>query len=371
MKTHRSFRFRFCRPICLAVLWVGLPRIAAADSPTGPACESEVFGRLPDQREVRRFSLDNGAGLRVQVMEYGATITGIFVPDRNRRVTNVILGSDRFEDYLAGRVPAASVIGRFANRIAGARFTLDGTTYTLAANSGTNHIHGGPQGFAKRLWQGEALPRSEDGVVGVRFTYRSADGEEGYPGNLVVSVSLLLTPRGELQLQYAASTDRPTVVNLTNHAYFNLAGGGDVMNHELWLAAEQYTPTDASLIPTGATATVVGTPLDFLETTRLGARMDRLPPPYTGYDHNFVLGDPTPRPRLVARLRDPAGGRTMEVLTTEPGVQLYTGNHVQHRGVCLETQHYPDSPNQPAFPSCVVRPGAPFESETVFRFKVR
>lgn len=370
MNTNRSFHFRFRRVPCLGVL-LATVCVSAAGATTGPSCRSEVFGRMPDQREVQRFTLDNGEGLSVQVMEYGATITGILAPDRNRRTANVLLGSDRLEDYLAGRVPAASVIGRFANRIAGARFTLDGTTYRLAANNGTNHIHGGPAGFAKRLWKGEVPAQTRGGAVAVRFTYRSVDGEEGYPGNLEVAVTYLLTPRGELHVRYAASTDQPTVVNLTNHAYFNLAGEGDALNHELWLAAEQYTPANAALIPTGEIATVVGTPLDFLETTRLGARIGELPPPLNGYDHNFVLGEPAGRPRLVARLRDPRSGRTMELRTTEPGVQLYSGNHVQHRGVCLETQHYPDSPNQPGFPSCVVRPDTPFRSETVFRFLAR
>lgn len=340
------------------------------DSHAAPGCESEVFGRLPDNREVRRFTLDNGAGMRVQVMEYGATITAIWAPDRTGRPVNVILGSDSLEDYLGGRVAAASVIGRFANRIAGARFTLDGQTYELAANNGPNHIHGGREGFARKLWQGEALPPTADATA-VRFTYRSADGEEGYPGNLTVTVTCTLTTHSELRLAYSATTDKATVVNLTNHAYFNLAGEGDALNHELWLAAEQYTPADEALIPTGEIASVVGTPLDFLETTRIGARIGQLRPALRGYDHNFVLGGVKPRPRLIARLSDPKSGRTMEVLTTEPGVQLYSGNHVQHRGVCLETQHYPDSPNKPSFPSCVVRPDKPFQSETVFRFKAR
>lgn len=347
-------------PICLF----------AASPSASPRCQSEVFGRMPDNREVRRFTLDNGAGMRVQVMEYGATITAIHVPDRTGRTANVVLGSDSLDDYLAGKVAAASVIGRFANRIAGARFTLDGATYELAANNGPHHIHGGPGGFAKQLWEGEALPDTADSAA-VRFAYRSPDGAEGYPGNLVATVTCTLTTRGELHLRYSATTDKPTVVNLTNHAYFNLAGAGDTLNHELWLAAEHYTPADEGLIPTGSIASVVGTPLDFLEATRIGARIEQLRPALRGYDHNFVLGGVTSRPRLIARLRDPRSGRTMEVLTTEPGVQLYTGNHVQHRGVCLETQHYPDSPNQPSFPSCVVRPDAPFRSETVFHFKAR
>jgi len=352
--------------LALAVLSSGWTQPAATETPPQARVERANFGELPDGRAVERFTLRNRHGMVARIMTLGATVTELLVPDRHGRTANVILGSDQLEDFLKGRVAAASVIGRFANRIAGAQFTLDGQTYTLAANNGTNHIHGGRIGFARVVWDGEALPERGD-EASVRLTYRSADGEEGYPGNLTVTVTYTLTDANELRLVYTASTDKPTVVNLTNHAYFNLAGAGDALDHILWLDATRYTPANEQLIPTGATAPVSGTPLDFTEPTSIGARIEQLKPRPNGYDHNYVLGQ-SQVPRRFARLRDPKSGRVMEVSTTEPGVQLYSGNHVQHRGICLETQHYPDSPNQPHFPSTVVRPGRDFRSVTVFRF---
>ena len=251
------------------------------------------------------------------------------------------------------------MIGRFANRIAKARFTLDGVEYKLAANDGLNHLHGGPKGFAKVNWEGKAL------VSGVQLTYLSKDGEEGYPGNLTIKVTYTLTDANEFQVDYEATTDKATPVNLTNHAYFNLAGGGSALDHELWLAAEHYTPADDQLIPTGVIAPVKGTALDFTTPTRLGARIDQFKPKPGGYDHNFVLKGP-----VAARLRDPKSGRVMEVRTTEPGVQLYSGNHLKHGAVCLETQHYPNSVNQPKFPSTILRPGETFRSATSFAFSI-
>lgn len=359
-------------PIRLQALVAGLLILAplarsAEESPALPPVSEEVFGRLPDGREVHRYTLRNSGGMVVKVMTYGATLTEIQVPDRAGKLINVIHGSQDLEDFVAGRVPAASVIGRFANRIAGARFRLDDVEYQLAANNGRNHIHGGRVGFARVLWTGEPLPTDPLGQA-VRLTYRSADGEEGYPGELTVSVTYRLTADNELWLTYRAVTDKPTVLNLTNHAYFNLAGEGPALDHVLWLAAERYTPTDEELIPTGKIASVKGTPLDFTTPTRIGERIDQLKPRPNGYDHNYVLGAGTSEPRLWARLSEPQTGRVMEVLTTEPGVQLYSGNHIQHRGICLETQHFPDSPNQPQFPSCALRPGELFQSMTVFRF---
>lgn len=359
----------------------------AAPPPAAPAPVARVYaedwGRTPTGGPVQRFTLSNPNGLVVRVINHGAILTEIRVPDRAGHLTNVVLGSDSLEAYLGGHPAAAAVIGRFANRIAGARFTLDGVTYRLAANNGPNHIHGGPNNFARALWT-PAWVSSTDAGAAVQLTYRSVDGEEGYPGNLTVSVTYTLTAANELRIEYAADTDQPTVVNLTNHAYFNLAGHGGVLDHELWLAAETYTPTDEQLIPTGALAPVRGTPLDFTTPTAIGARIAQLAPRLNGYDHNFVLGrTPSPTPRGFARLTDPGSGRVMEVSTTEPGVQLYTGNHLRefvgtdgavfgrHGGVCLETQHFPDSPNQPEFPTTVLRPGQPFTSTTVFRFTTR
>jgi aldose 1-epimerase len=364
---------------------VTLGQAACSPAAPGPAARvlTEDWGRTLDGGLVQRFTLSNPNGLTVRLINYGAILTEIRVPDRAGHFTNVVLGSDQVEAYLRGHPAAAAVIGRFANRIAGARFTLDGVTYRLAANNGPHHIHGGPHNFARALWTPtRVLSTGTDAAV--RLTYRSADGEEGYPGNLTVSVTYTLTAANELRIEYAAETDRPTVVNLTNHAYFNLAGHGRTLDHLLWLAAETYTPTDEHLIPTGAWASVSGTPLDFTTPTAIGARIAQLAPRLSGYDHNFVLGrTPSPTPRWFARVTEPHSGRVMEVATTEPGVQLYTGNHLrevvgtdgavfgQYGGFCLETQHFPDSPNQPEFPTTVLRPGQPFTSTTVFRFATR
>jgi aldose 1-epimerase len=350
---------------------------------TSMQLSTENWGQTPEGKTVQCFTLRNASGMTVRVINHGATITEIRVPDRQGRLTNVVLGSDNFEAYLKGHPAAAAVIGRFANRIAGARFSIDGTEYKLAANNGPNHIHGGLRNFARAFWESETPPPTDQGIA-VRFTYRSPEGEEGYPGNLTVSVTYTLTAANELRLDYEAWTDKATVVNLTNHAYFNLAGAGSALDHVLWLDAAEYTPTDDQLIPTGQIAPVKGTPLDFTTPTRIGARIEQLKPRLNGYDHNYVLpatGDP--HPKRFARVIEPASGRTLEVATTEPGVQLYTGNHLRqfigtdgaafgtHAGLCLETQHFPDSPNQPKFPSTVLRPGQTFRSTTVYGFSVK
>ena len=344
--------------------------------------EESLFGKLPDGTPVKRFTLRNAHGLVAKVMSQGATLTELQVPDRSGHFTNVVLGADRFEAYLKGFPASAAVIGRFANRIAKARFTIDGVEYRLAANNGPNHIHGGRRGFAQVVWEGQALPRRERESA-VQFTYLSKDGEEGYPGNLKVTVVYTLTDDDELRIDYGATTDKATPVNLTNHAYFNLAGAGDALGHELWIAAERYTPADDQLIPTGEIASVKGTPLDFTRPTRIGARIEQLKPKLNGYDHNYVLNSDGTSPKLFARAVEPNSGRVMEVSTTEPGVQLYTGNHLRevvgaggavfgpHGGFCLETQHYPDSVNQPSFPSPILRPGRIFKSTTVFKFSTR
>jgi|DewCreStandDraft_1066081.scaffolds.fasta_scaffold00005_123 aldose 1-epimerase len=320
-----------------------------------------------DGRLIREFVLRNRTGMEVRGIGFGATLTGIWVPDGRGGKTNVILAAAEPAEYEKGFGGAAAVIGRVANRIAGARFTLDGVEYRLTPNAGRHHIHGGRRGFSQVWWQ-PAGSGVEPEAAWIRWEYVSPDGDEGYPGTLRVHVKYTLTDGNEVRVEYEAQTDRPTPVNLTQHAYFNLAGHGDIRNHELWLAARFYTPTDEELIPTGEIRTVVGTPLDFTTPTRLGARMAALEPRLRGYDHNYVLGGDGTLLRLVARLRDPLSGRGMEVETTEPGLQLYTGNHLQHRGVCLETQHYPDAVNQPHFPSVILRPGQVFRSTTVFRF---
>jgi aldose 1-epimerase len=337
--------------------------------------EEREFGKMPNGTAVRLFTLRNAGGMSAKFMTYGAILTELRVPDRHGVVTNVVMGADTFEQYLKGFRAPASIMGRVANRIAGARFTLDGVEYKLAANNGPNHIHGV---FDKRVWEAKALPPGE-GRTAVQLTYLSQDGEDGYPGNVTVKLTYTLTDDNVLRLDYEAATDRATPINLTSHAYFNLAGGGDVLDHELWLAAARYTPTDDALIPTGQIATVKGTPLDFTKPARIGARIEQLNPKLGGYDHNFILdgehgegeavlpGNGKPLV-LAARVREPESGRVMEVRTTEPAVQLYTGNHLKHAALCLETQHYPDSVNHPDFPSTILRPGQTFSSTTTFAF---
>jgi aldose 1-epimerase len=340
--------------------------------------EEREFGKMPNGTAVKLFTLRNGSGMSAKIMTYGAILTELRVPDRHGVATNVVLGADALEQYLKGFRAPAAIMGRVANRIAGARFTLDGVEYKLSANDGPNHIHGV---FDKLVWQAEALPPGE-GRAAVQLTYLSKDGEEGYPGNVTVKLTYTITDANELRLDYEAVTDRATPINLTSHAYFNLAGGGDVLDHELWLAADRYTPADDALIPTGQIATVVGTPLDFTKPTRIGARIAQFYPRPGGYDHNFVLDDEPGKRAAVApgsgkplvraaRVREPVSGRVMEVRMTEPGVQLYTGNHLKHAALCLETQHYPDSVHHPGFPSVILQPGQTFTSTTAFAFSVK
>jgi aldose 1-epimerase len=305
--------------------------------------------------------------MSAKVMTYGAILTELRMPDWKGNATNVVLGADSFDQYLRGFRAPAAIIGRVANRTANARFTLDGVEYKLSANNGPNHLHGV---FDKVLWQAQALPSSSRQAA-VQFSYLSKDGEDGLPGNVSVKVTCTLTDENELRLDYEATTDKPTPINLTSHAYFNLAGGGSVLDHELWLAAARYTPADDNQIPTGDIAAVKGTPLDFTTPTRIGARIDQLKPKPGGYDHNFVLDSGTKPLAPVARVFEPVSGRVMEVRTTEPGLQIYTANHLNHSALCLETQHYPDSVNHPAFPSTILRPGQTFKSTTVFSFPGR
>jgi aldose 1-epimerase len=327
------------------------------------------FGKTADGTPVKQFSLLNQWGVNVRIITYGAAILEINVPDRNLNRTNIILRAPDMESYLKEFGGAAAVMGRYANRIANARFTLDGVDYKLAANNGKNHLHGGPKNFSKVVWTGR--PSGTQRNPFVELTYLSKDGEEGYPGNLTVKVTYTLTENNELRIDYEATTDKATPVNLTNHAYFNLAGGGSVLDQELWLAADRYTVFDADLIPTSEIAPVKGTPLDFTTPTRIGAHIDLLKPKPGGYDHNFVLNGDGKQPVLAARLTDPKSGRVMEVRTTQPGMQLYSANHLKYAAVCFETQHYPDSPNQPKFPSTILRPGQTFRSTTIFAFSTK
>ena len=381
--------FRACLPAFLFFTGLALsqtpgdilhppPHIVQSRSHRMPV--EDTFGEI-DGMEVKLYTLLNDHGMVVRIMNYGATITELRTPDRDGNITNVLLGSDTFEAYAKGNAPAAAVIGRFANRIAKARFQLDGKEYSLPANSGPHHIHGGRKNFSKVIWKREVVPPA-DGCA-LRLRYLSPDGEEGFPGNLDVRVTYILTDTNELRLDYEARTDKPTVVNLTNHAYFNLAGSGDVLNHELWLAAEEYTPADDQRIPTGEIVSVQGTPLDFTTPATVGSRIDQLKPNPGGYDHNYVLPKAARNGAVFARVYEPKTGRVMEVTTTQPGVQLYTANGLRdfvgagrvpfgrYGGLCLETQHYPDSPNKPQFPTTTLRPGEVFRSSTTYQFSVR
>lgn len=361
---------RFFKSHSAPLVLVLLASLGQSHSQPVKRVEEREFGKTPEGMVVRLFTLRNAKGMSAKVMTYGAIITELQAPDRNGVLTNVVLSADTLDQYLKGFAGPAAVIGRVANRIAKARFTLDGVEYKLAANNGPNHIHGGRKGFAHVVWQANVVPASQREAA-VQFTYLSKDGEEGYPGNLTVKVTYTLTDDNELRIDYEATTDEATPINLTNHAYFNLAGSGNVLDHELWLAADRYTPADDQLIPTGEIASVKGTPLDFSAPTPIGARIEQLKPKPNGYDHNFVLNSDGKSLVLAARARDPRSGRVMEVRTTEPGVQLYTGNHLKHGGFCLETQHYPDSVNHPHFPSTILRPGQAFKSTTAFAFSTK
>jgi aldose 1-epimerase len=345
--------------------------------------ERAPFGALPSGTAVERFTLRNG-DVEVEVSQYGGAILALRVPDRDGRPGDVVLGLGRLADYVDDQAYFGALIGRYANRIGGARFRLDGREYRLPANNGANHLHGGPHGFHKVAWSAE--PFRENGSVGLRLGYVSPHGEEGYPGTLDVQVTYRLTGERALEIDYAARTDRPTPVNLTQHTYFNLSAdpARDVMGHELQLDADHITPVDGGLIPTGELAPVAGTAFDFRAPTPMGARIDAPDARLRqagGFDHNFVLTHPAGTLARAARVREPGSGRVLEVHTTEPGLQFYSGNYLDgtatgkggaaygwRSGFCLEPQHFPDSPNQPAFPSTVLRPGDQYASRTVWRF---
>jgi aldose 1-epimerase len=353
----------------------------------GMRVSREVFGKMPDGRVVEAFDLRNEHGMKARIITYGGIVVSLEVPDRQGNFADVVLGYNSLEQYLKDSPYFGAIVGRYGNRIANARFVLDGVEYRLAANDGPNHLHGGLKGFDKVVWQGE--PIREKDAVGVRLTYLSPDGEEGYPGNLHATVTYRLTNRNELRIDYEATTDKPTIVNLTHHSYFNLAGEGrgDILGHLLQIYADRFTPVDAGLIPTGELRSVEGTPFDFRQPTAIGQRIDWDDEQLRngrGYDHNFVLNSGGGTLALAATVFEPTTGRAMEVLTTEPGLQFYSGNFLDghhvgksgepygHRsGFCLEAQHFPDSPNKPHFPSVVLRPGEVYRQTTIYRFSVR
>jgi aldose 1-epimerase len=339
--------------------------------------EKKPFGKTADGKPVTLYTLSNNQGNTVELIDYGAIVVSINVPDRSGKKTNVTAGFSSIDGYLERHPYFGATVGRFCNRIAMGKFSLEGKTYSLAVNNGPNHLHGGEVGFDKRMWQVAEV--KADNSVGLKFTYVSPDGEEGYPGTLTTIAEYRWDNNNCLTLDLQATTDKPTVLNLTNHAYFNLggAGSGTIHQHELTLACDQYLPVDESMIPKGVLAPVAGTPLDFTTPHKIGERIAQLKET-NGYDHCFVVKGKAGELRDAAKVVDPASGRTLSIKTTQPGIQLYTGNFLDgkpgnagfktHEAFCLETQHYPDSPNQPSFPSTVLRPGEKFHQVTTFTF---
>jgi aldose 1-epimerase len=346
--------------------------------PMSKKVAKEHWGTTSDGESAELYTLTNPNGAEVRVATYGGTVVSLRVPDRSGVTADVVAGFDRFEEYLKPPPYFGSIIGRYGNRIGKGRFLLNGSMYLLAQNDGENHLHGGIRGFDKRVW--EARPVSQQCL---ELTYFSKDAEEGYPGNLSTSVSYTLTDANDLQIEYTASTDEDTVVNLTSHGYFNLAGEGDILGHEVLIHADRFTPVDEGLIPTGELAPVAGTPFDFRAATTIGERIEQKSEQLLlggGYDHNWVLNRSGIGLEAAARVTEPKSGRVMEVLTTEPGLQFYSGNFLngtltgkgrtynRRSAFCMETQHFPDSPNKPHFPSTVLRRGATYRSTTVYRF---
>ena len=344
-----------------------------------PSVQSSAFGKLPDGTAVDLYTLTNANGLVAKITSYGAIITELHVPDRRGVLGDIVLGFDNLGQYLKGHPYFGATVGRVANRIAKGRFTLDGKSYTLATKNGPNHLHGGLKGFDKVIWKAEPLAGAT-----VKFTYTSPDGEEGYPGTLAVVVTMTLTDDNELRLDYAATTDKPTPINLTNHSYFNLAREGSALDHVMLIMADYYTASDSELIPTGEIKPVKGTPMDFTTPQPIGSRFAQLHTKPLGYDDNYVLNAGGKGLALAARVLESGSGRVMEVHTTQPGVQFYTGNFLdgsltgkrgvvyhQHCAFCLETQHFPDSVNQPKFPSVILRPGQAYRRTTSYKFSTQ
>jgi aldose 1-epimerase len=352
--------------------------------------EKGSFGQTKDGKAVQLYTLTNDSGVIAKVTNYGGIITELWVPDRDGKLADVVLGFDNITDYEEKSPYFGCIVGRYGNRIAGGKLTLDGVTYDkLAINNGSNHLHGGLKGFDKQVWDAETF-ETADGI-GLKLRYLSKDGEEGYPGNLDVTVVYTLTDDNELKIDYEATTDKPTVVNLTNHSYFNLAGHaagtGAVLAHEMMINADSFTPVaDANSIPTGEIRSVKGSPMDFTRPTPIGDRIDDACDQLkfgAGYDHNWVLNKQEKGLLLAARVVEPNSGRVMEVLTSEPGVQFYSANFLdgftgkggatypRRSGFCLETQHYPDSPNKPEFPTTELHPGEKYETTTVYKFSVK
>jgi aldose 1-epimerase len=341
--------------------------------------ESKKFGNA-DGHEVLLYTLENSKGMKVTITNYGGIITSVYTPDKNGKFDDVVLGFDNLQSYLDGHPYFGALVGRYGNRIAKGKFVLEGHEYSLAVNNGENHLHGGLIGFDKKVWDAE--PFEKDDAVGLKLHYLSRDMEEGYPGNLDVQVTYTLTDENELKIEYRATTDKSTPVNLTSHSYFNLTGGKEnVMNHEVEINADRYIVVNESLIPTGELRSCAGTAMDFSKIQSIGSRFDQVD---GGYDHCYVLNKKSQEISLAAKVKEPKSGRTMEVWTTEPGVQFYTGNFLdgtltgingvvykKNYGFCFEAQHFPDSPNQPDFPSSVLKPGETYKQTTIYKFSVQ
>ena len=358
--------------------------VAVLQAEANPKMQKQSFGKTDDGQQTDLYILTNQNGMEAAITNYGGTVVTLKVPDRNGKIDDVVLGYDKLNDYEAGKAYFGAIVGRYANRIAHAKFTLDGITYTLPKNDGDNHLHGI---FNKRVWNAKDV--SSNAGQALELTYVSKDGEDGFPGNLSVKVVYTLTEQNELKIDYSATTDKDTVLNLTNHCYFNLAGqgNGDILQTQLMIRADRFTPVDATLIPTGELRSVKGTAFDFTTSTVIGARIDQDDQQLKlghGYDHNWVLNNATAGSLFAAaQAYDPHSGRVLEVSTTEPGLQLYTGNFLdgirgkagkvynRRDAFCLETQHFPDSPNHPQFPSTVLKPGQHFQSATVYKFSTK
>ena len=349
-----------------------------ADQPNKSIMKTH-FGTI-DGKEVFLFSLKNKNGLNVKITNYGAIITSILTPDRQGKMGDIVLGYDSLQEYVKNSPYFGAIVGRYANRIAKGQFTLDGTTYQLAKNNGENHLHGGIKGFDKVVWNAEE--QKDSSSVGLKLSYHSKDGEENYPGNLETTVLYTLTDQDELMIAIQATTDKACPVNLTNHSYFNLTcADSSILGHELLIFADRYTVVDNALIPTGELRKVAKTPMDFSTPYTVGSRIDEVP---GGYDHNYVLEKKEPGITLAAKLYEPLSGRALDVYTSQPGIQFYSGNfldgsitgkngkkYLKHYGLCLETQHFPDSPNHPEFPDVILKPGQIYQQATIFKFSIR
>lgn len=367
--------------VTLALLIVLLWRLDSS-AMVRPEIKKQTFGQTASGESVALYTLSNANGLEARIMTYGGTVVSLKVPDRHGKLGDVVLGYETLDGYLKNSPYFGAIIGRYGNRIGRGSFSLNGKQYALPKNNGDNTLHGGIKGFDKVVWKAKEIKGK--GWVGLQLSYLSKDGEEGFPGNLSVTVVYTLTNNNELKIDYSAATDKTTVINLTHHSYFNLAGEGSILNHELAINANRFTPVDAGLIPTGELRDVKGTPMDFTQPAAIGARIEQPDEQLTlgkGYDHNWVLKEGGGKLTIAARAYEPGSGRMMEVYTTEPGLQFYSGSFLdgsitgkggqvykQRYGFCLETQHFPDSPNKPGFPSTVLKPGQIYKTTTIYQF---